>query len=74
MRSLVEGTMKIDMSKTTKSRPQGGPLNRSPTQRIRFGKGKPRHGLALTFEKSRGKLYIACSDVELVDGFEPPTC
>ena len=38
--------------------------NRSPAQRVRFGKEEQRHERALTFEKSRSKRYKACSDVE----------
>ena len=89
----------------TAPRFSGGKENRSPAQRVRFGKEEPRCERALTFKKSRSKRS-ACSDlveeggfeppkrnatdlqsapfghsgtppygiVELVDGFEPPTC
>ena len=39
--------------------------NRSPAQRVRFGKEEQQNERALTFEKkSRSKRYDACSDVE----------
>ena len=45
--------------------------NRSPAQRVRFGKEEQRRERALTFEKSRSKRYKACSDVVPVVGLEP---
>ena len=38
--------------------------NRSPAQRVRFGKEEQQNERTLTFEKSRSKRYTACSDVE----------
>ena len=37
--------------------------NRSPAQRVRFGKEEQRHERALTYKISRSKRYRACSDV-----------
>ena len=37
--------------------------NRSPAQRVRFGKEEQRRECALIFEKNRSKRYKACSDV-----------
>ena len=45
--------------------------NRSPAQRVRFGKEEQRRECALTYKISRSKRYKACSDVVRVTGFEP---
>ena len=45
--------------------------NRSPAQRVRFGKEEQRRERALTYKISRSKRYRACSDVVRVAGFEP---
>ena len=47
--------------------------NRSPAERVRFGKEEQRHERALPFEKSRSKRYRACSDVVEISGIEPLT-
>ena len=45
--------------------------NRSPAQRVRFGKEEQQNERALTYKISRSKRYDACSDVEQVKGIEP---
>ena len=45
--------------------------NRSPAQRVRFGKEEQRRERALTYKISRSKRYKACSDVAQREGFEP---
>ena len=45
--------------------------NRSPAQRVRFGKEEQRHERALTYKISRSKRYRACSDVVRAMGLEP---
>ena len=47
--------------------------NRSPSQRVRFGKEEQQNERTLTFEKSRSKRYDACSDVVTQRGLEPRT-
>ena len=46
------------------------PSNRKPAQRLRFEKEEQRRERALTFEKSRSKRYIACSDMVRVTRLE----
>ena len=49
--------------------------NRSPAQRVRFGKEEQRRERALTFaKKNRSKRYKACSDLVPVVGLEPTRC
>ena len=43
----------------------------NPAERIAVEKEEQRHERALTFEKSRGKRYRACSDVVRLKGLEP---
>ncbi len=57
---------------TKKMHPTGlGDPNRSPAQRVRFGKEEQQNECALTFVKSRSKRYDVCSDVVRVVGLEP---
>ena len=47
--------------------------NRSPAQRVRFGKEEQQNERALTYKISRSKRYDACSDVVEAGGVEPPS-
>ena len=45
--------------------------NRSPAQRVRFGKEEQQNERALTYKISRSKRYDACSDMVEMRGVEP---
>ena len=46
-------------------------MSLTDARRVAVGKEEQRRERALTFEKSRSKRYIACSDVVPVVGLEP---
>ena len=49
--------------------PEGRPPNRSPAQRVRFGKEPQQNECAVIFIKNRRKRYDVCGDVVEEGGF-----